>query len=287
MRNNWYDGIVVGVDGSAESMAAVDWAALTADRHSAHLTVLGAHGTEPSNPHAVLGVAAHTLADARDAVERAVARLDGARPGGHQVEQRVVPGEPVYVLMQRATSNDLVVVGRRGLGVWGRAALGSVSGALAASARGPVAVVPAGAWTGDPRRVVVGVDGDDAGPQLDMAFAEAQQRACPLEIVHALDPDRLADTGPGGPADLPSQTEREREGVRYRVAPWSEKYPAVSATLRFRGENAVDALLHDLSAEDLVVVGGRPHSPTIGRVWNSVSDAVLRQSAGPVIVVHE
>jgi len=75
--------------------------------------------------------------------------------------------------------------------------------------------------------------------------------------------------------------------VRHRVAPWSEKYPAVSATLRFRGENAVDALLHDLSAEDLVVVGGRPHSPTIGRVWNSVSDAVLRQSAGPVIVVHE
>ncbi|WP_423464431.1 universal stress protein [Promicromonospora sp. MS192] len=279
MDTTWYRGMVVGVDGSAESMAAVDWAALTADRHSARLTVLGAYGTEPSSPRTAL-VHANTRADACDAVERAVARLDGARPGGHDVEQRIIPGTPAYVLTQRSTANDLVVVGRRGLGGWGRAALGSVSAATAATAPGPVAVVPAGAWTGDPRRVVVGLDGDDPDPQLGMAFAEAQQRACPLEIVHGLDPDLEPGTGPDAPGGP------ERQDVHDRVAQWTGKYPAVSAVLTFRDEGAADALLHGLGPEDLVVVGGRPHSLLAGRVWNSVADAVLRRAAGPVIVVH-
>lgn len=284
MRSNWYRGIVVGVDGSAESMAAVDWAALTADRHGARLTVLGAYVTPPGRLVTTMGVnIADLRADARYAVERAVARLDGARPGGRMVEQRIVLGSPAYMLAQRSRSCDLVVVGRRGLGAWDRAVLGSVSGALAASAPGPVAVVPAGAGTGDPNRIVVGVSGDDAGPQLEMAFAEAQQRSCPVEVVHVLEPDPLAEFG--GPSAV--RSEAVREDVADQVARWSEKYPTVNHTVAFRSGNAAEALLQQLSPDDLVVVGGREHSPVIGRIRYSVPDAVLRRSPCPVIVVHE
>jgi nucleotide-binding universal stress UspA family protein len=285
MRSNWYRGIVVGVDGSAESMAAVDWAALAADRHGARLTVLGAYVIPPSNMAATIGVSMEDLrADARYAVERAVARLDGAKPGGRTVEERIVLGTPAYMLAQRSTSSDLVVVGRRGLGAWDRAVLGSVSGALAATAPGPVAVVPAGSGTGDPRRIVVGVSGDDdAGPQLDMAFAEAQQRSCPLEVVHALEPDPLAEFG--GPSAVRSDV--VREGVTDQVDRWSEKYPTVTHTVAIRIGNPVDALLQQLGPDDLVIVGGRRHSPTIGRIRYSIADAVLRRAPCPVIVVHE
>ena len=285
MHNTWYQGIVVGVDGSAQSLAALDWAALTADRHEARLTVLAAYATPPPNLAGAMGVSLADLrADARDAVERAVARLDGAWPGGHMVDQRIVHGAPASVLALRATSCDLIVVGRRGLGAWDRAVLGSVSGALAATAPGPVAVIPAGAGTADPHRVVVGVSTDDAGPQLELAFAEAQQRSCPLTVVHATEPDPAGGLDFGEPAAR--HEEAKRDGVYNQVSRWAAKYPAVSHTVTFRSGNAADALLEHVGPDDLVVVGGRPHSPTVGRIRYSIADAVLRRSPGPVIVVH-
>lgn len=284
MDNNWHRGIVVGVDGSAESMAAVDWAALAADRHGARLTALGAYVTPPGRLTTTLGLAiADARADARYAVERAAARLDGAHPGGRTVGQRVVLGAPAYMLAQRSRSCDLVVVGRRGPGAWDRAVLGSVSGALAAMAPGPVAVVPAGTGTGDPGVVVASVSGDDAGPQLDLAFAQAQQRSRPLEVVHTLDPDSTSELS--GPSAVLG--DELRHDVADQVSRWSEKYPTVPHTLAFRTGDPVEALLRELGPDDLVVVGGRQHSPVDGHVRYSVADAVLHRSPCPVIVVHE
>ncbi|WP_020012964.1 universal stress protein [Promicromonospora sukumoe] len=285
MGSTWQRGIVVGVDGSPQSMAAVDWAALTADRHGAPLTVLSAYVSPPANMAGTMGVSVTDLRDrANDAVERGAARLDGARPGGHGVEEQVVHGDPAQVLAQRSASADLVVVGRRGLGALDRAVLGSVSGALAAAASGPVAVIPSGAATGEPSRVVVAVSDDDADPQLDLGFAEAQQRACPLVALHVREPGLAAGLDLGGP-DTQHQ-EAERDGVRRQVARWSEKYPSVAPTVVLGGGNPVDVLLDELGPDDVLVLGGRPHSPTAGRLRYSVADAVLRRSRNPVIVAH-
>lgn len=285
MGSTWQRGIVVGVDGSPQSMAAVDWAALTADRHGAHLTVLSAYVTPPSNRTATMGVSVPALrADAHDALERAVARLDGARPGGRMVEEQVVHGDPAYTLAQRSRSADLVVVGRRGLGALDRAVLGSVSGSLAASAPGPVAVIPAGASAGEPGRVVVAVSNDDAGPQLDLGFAEARQRSCPLVAVHVMEPDPAAGLDFGGPGT--GHQEAEQDAVQRQVARWSERFPAVARSVTFTSGNVVDALLDELGPDDLVVLGGRQHSQTVGRLRYSVADAVLRRSHHPVVVAH-
>ena len=285
MGSTWQRGIVVGVDGSPQSMAAVDWAALTADRHGAPLTVLTAYVSPPANMAGTMGVSVDDLRDrAHDAVERAASRLDGAHPGGHPVDEQVVHGDPAHVLAQRSTSADLVVVGRRGLGALDRAVLGSVSSALAATAPGPVAVVPSGAATGEPNRVVVAVSNDDAGPQLDLGFAEAHQRACPLVAVHVMEPDPAAGLDFGGP-DVDHQ-EAERDGVQRQVSRWSEKYPSVREHVVFGGGNPVDALLDELGPDDIVVLGGRPHSQTAGRLRYSVADAVLRRSHHPVIIAH-
>ena len=285
MGNPWQRGIVVGVDGSPQSMAAVDWAALTADRHGARLTVLSAYVTPPSTRTATMGVSVEDLrADADDAVERAVTRLDGAHPGGHLVDEQVVHGDPAHVLAQRSTSADLVVVGRRGLGALDRAVLGSVSGTLAAAAPGPVAVVPAGAPAGEPSRVVVAVSNDDGGPQLELGFAEAQRRSCPLAAVHVMEPDPAAGLDFGGPDT--GHRAAEQDGVQRQVAQWSERFPGVARSVTFTSGNVVDALLDELGPDDLVVLGGRPHPQTVGRLRYSVADAVLRRSHHPVIVAH-
>jgi nucleotide-binding universal stress UspA family protein len=47
MNSTWYRGVVVGVDGSHESMAALRWAAYAADLHGARLTVVAAHPVPP------------------------------------------------------------------------------------------------------------------------------------------------------------------------------------------------------------------------------------------------
>ena len=285
MRSTWHGGIVVGVDGSAHSLAAVDWAVLTADRHGARLTVLSVYTTPSSAVAAARGVSIADLrAEACDAVEQAVARLDDARPGGHTVEQQIVHGEPACVLAQRSRTADLVVVGSRGLGALDRVLLGSVSGVLGASAKGPVAVIPVGTESGDHGRVVVGVSTHDASPQLDLGFSEAQQRACPLVVVHVIEPDPPAGLDFRGP-DVRHEDE-ERDGVQRQVARWAEKYPSVTRRIFFRDGNAPDALLDELERDDLAVLGGRPHPLTMGRLRYSIADAVLRRAHNPVIVAH-
>lgn len=288
MSCNWYRGVVVGVDGSEESMGALDWAARTADRHDARLTVLSAY-TVPPSP--VIPEVGFTVADAREdaqyAIDRALARLGGARPGDRVVQTRIAQGSAPHVLAQEARSCDLVVVGRRGLGPLDRMLLGSVSSALAAGAHGPVAVIPAGASTGDPRRVVVGASrDDDLGLILELAFAEAEQRSCRLEIVHVLEPLGVED-GLDRSGFTAGWREAAATDIGDEVTRWAEKHPAVTSTVTLRTGDAATALLRGLAPDDLVVVGGRRHPQMLGRLLRSVPDKVLRGAPCPVVVVHD
>jgi nucleotide-binding universal stress UspA family protein len=91
--------IAVGVDGSAESAAAYAVARALADRFDADLNVVVAEGGEVLDPAAVSLIAG-----------------DGFR---------VIPEEPVPVLVAASADADLLVLGSRGL--HGLKALGSVS----------------------------------------------------------------------------------------------------------------------------------------------------------------
>jgi nucleotide-binding universal stress UspA family protein len=81
---------------------------------------------------------AHRLVD--DMIERL-----GEKAASVEVERTVVPGGPASSLLDAAEGADLVVVGRRGLGGFGRLLLGSVSEHVARHAPCPVVVVPTAA----------------------------------------------------------------------------------------------------------------------------------------------
>ncbi|GHH78017.1 universal stress protein [Promicromonospora soli] len=286
MNINWYKGIVVGVDGSDESLAALDWAAHAADLHEARLTVVATYTV----PAETIRGYADSIMDAQQEAHRAVraarTRLGSRRPGGRDVELIVLPGAAALVLSQRSKTCDLVVVGRRGLGALDRVLLGSTSSALAASSPGAVAVVPAGATTGDPRRIRVGVGRDEEPDVLGAAFAEADVRGCSLEVLHVADTNPFSSALPEMDPVATSWHQGTKEDLADRVARWSEKHPRVTCTMVIRRADPASALLHDLSPDDLLIVGGRRHQPAMGRVLRSVPDAVLRAAPCPVLVVH-
>jgi nucleotide-binding universal stress UspA family protein len=146
--------IVCGVDGSADSQAALRVAARLADRLDLRLVV--AHVAEPDYiPYAAAapfgGAAGHdaVIQEAESQEETAAGLLEEvvAAAALVEAERRVGVGVPAERLADIADEEDaeLIVVGSRGRGAFKAAFLGSVSISLVGVARCPVLIVPPGA----------------------------------------------------------------------------------------------------------------------------------------------
>ena len=133
--------IVVGVDSSRGSSAALDWAVAEARRRGARLHIVTAWELPTAFGAPIplpTGFAPAALAHA--AAEEEV-RAAVADTGDVPVEISVVEGHPRSVLLDAAKDALLLVVGRRGRSSWPGHTLGSVSEACARSAPCPVVIV--------------------------------------------------------------------------------------------------------------------------------------------------
>jgi len=138
-------GIVVGVDGSGHSRAALERAATEAAAHGMPLTVLVVHQAVRD----VYGSPSHypedatNTAKAKDAAQaetdQVVAALN-AKPASVTVTS--VHGLPADELVKASEGADMVVLGRRGMGGFARLLMGSVSSQVAQHAACPVLIVP-------------------------------------------------------------------------------------------------------------------------------------------------
>ncbi|SES40181.1 universal stress protein [Actinokineospora terrae] len=118
--------LVVGVDGSPLSLAALDWALAEADRRGAEVHVVT---TRPAGQDTV---------DLTDAVAERCAEHPGV-----PVRRERHTGSPGVDLVSAAQTADLLVVGSHGAGGLLSALLGSVSDYCLRNASCPVAVIPA------------------------------------------------------------------------------------------------------------------------------------------------
>ena len=137
--------VVVGVDGSELSLAALDFAFGMADRHdwsvrAVHAWEIPAYdvlavpaGPPPIDPE---GLQSGELI----AVSESLAGLREQHPGV-TVEERVVKGQSVHAILDASTDAALIVLGTRGRGEFLGAVLGSVSQGVLHRAKAPVAVV--------------------------------------------------------------------------------------------------------------------------------------------------
>jgi nucleotide-binding universal stress UspA family protein len=143
--------IVVGVDGSEESRAALCWA--LEEARLRHTDVRAVHAWEfPVSliaPQPFLGepVVTEPLVDADEFRKRAEQLLDhvvhdvAGDTGDVRVEQDVREGHPSDVLVKASEKAELLVVGSRGRGGFAGLLLGSVSQACAHHAACPVVII--------------------------------------------------------------------------------------------------------------------------------------------------
>jgi nucleotide-binding universal stress UspA family protein len=140
-------GITVGIDGSAHSTRALEWAIKEAAVRHAPVTVLTVHTVPMSgwtgNP-IILPQDAEDQEKAQQAAEemtlKATSQLGAAQPSS--VTVRAISGFPAQALIDASRTADLMVVGSRGAGGFARLMIGSVSSQVVHHAHCPVVVVP-------------------------------------------------------------------------------------------------------------------------------------------------
>ncbi|MFI8536540.1 universal stress protein [Streptomyces aquilus] len=141
------NSIVVGIDGSKASRAALRWA--TRQAHALHADVIAVHAWEPAGN----GFAPYAPASVRPSVPEQRARaarllastvreVSGPRIDD-AVRAVVVEGAPARVLTQQASGALLLALGRTAHAEHGLPAMGAVGRACLRQATVPVVTVPA------------------------------------------------------------------------------------------------------------------------------------------------
>jgi nucleotide-binding universal stress UspA family protein len=286
--------ILVATDGSKDAKGAAAWVShlpLPRDRTVMALTVV------PTPSALIAGdtlehLRAAVIADARRLADDAASALLGQ--GG--ATGRVVEGDPreEIVAAARDWGADLIVLGARGLGAIAGFFLGSVSLWVARHAPCPVLVCK-----GAPRdvhAVTVALDGSDhARRALDWVTALPLSPGLRIRFLGVTEPQRYPASAPGvlgttlraaveaieseRRAALEAELGTAARGLRARL-------PAIETAV-ITGAPA-DVIVRDIErcGTDLVVVGARGAGTVTRLLLGSVSEAVLRHAACPVLIVR-
>jgi nucleotide-binding universal stress UspA family protein len=268
--------VVVGVDGSDSSDAAVAWAAEYAETRRRHLVLMGAAGRL---------AAPSLMRDRHDA--RQARRIEARRATDHalgivrKVAQRLevhstMPlAEAEEALLAATRQASLVVVGTRGRGRASSRLLGSVSAAVCERAECPVAVVREATLSDvlRPGPVVVGTDGTAlSSDALDFAFDLAATEGLSLHVVHNVGQDTA------------NMNEHQR-ALEIAIAGHEERYPDVEVHRHLPLSGPADTLAVLSETASAVVVGARSHHGPVAAL-GSVSRAVVERARCPVVVVR-
>lgn len=285
--------VVVGVDGSASSLAAVEVAAREARLRGAGLRVV--HAVVWPATHVPLGRSAPGPPEdgPQNEVDRLVAEaVERARTGAPDVDVRhvVVTGEPLTVLEAQSRGAELVVVGSRGMGGFVGLLVGSTAVHLAAHGRCPVLVVRDRPRDDGP--ILLGVDGSAAGQKaVDFAFAEAALRSAPLAALHAWTTWNAPMPAPQDPsmpyANPPGALAQAEERLLHEaLAGRQERFPGVAVEYRVVHGGTREALIDASRSAQLLVVGARGRGGFAGLLMGSVSQALLHHAHCPVAIVR-
>lgn len=289
------DRIIVGVDGSAQSDAAIRWAANEAMMHNAPLTLI--YVAPPGVSVWGMGYAMAPLPYDYGKLEedegnrileagRHIATAAIPADTSIHVDVDFVFGSPIPTLIDATKDATMIVVGSRGRGAWQRTVLGSVGTALVHHAHCPVTVIHdstegQGHRTGP---VVVGIDGSPASElATSIAFDEASRRGCDLVAIHTW-LDRPTVGIP--PESWPDFRPRAEETLAERLAGWSERYPDVTVERRVFFEEAARHILDAAESAQLTVVGSHGRGGFAGMLLGSVSTAIVHAIRSPLIVAR-
>lgn len=272
--------VIVGVDGSTESRAALRWAGAVSAADGMTLRLLTAW-EYPASTGLPFGPTQPRPADemdaeARDRAQRALhEELGSEARAGVEVGR----GPAARVLIERAGRREaaMLVVGARGLGGFDGLLLGSVSQQCAEHAPCPVVIVRSepGAASG-PRTIVAGVDGSATSTSaLRWAAQLARDTNARVLAIHVV----------GGIPSAPLVAEAGRA-----LEEWCEPLRSLGVDHESRVEGGdARSVLVDAAAvadADLIVVGTRGLGPIRGLLLGSVAGYLVRHAPRSVAVVR-
>ncbi|BCJ75489.1 universal stress protein [Catellatospora sp. IY07-71] len=281
--------VVVGVDGSDSSLAAVRFATREAAWRQLPLRIVHAFiwplmhvKMGPSEAGPQEGGLRH---DAERTLATAAAVAREADPSV-SVLTDLVTGAPSPVLLRAARDAELLVIGDRGLGGFTGLLVGSVAVQCTAHGRTPVLVVRGERRDAGP--VVVGVDGSpDSVRTIEAAFEEAAMRDTEVLAVHSW--SRAGGHAHGEHHDHKhdAATVALEEGhlLEDALAGVRKDYPDVKVREHLLRGRPAKVLVELSKQAQLVVVGAHGRGGFTGLLLGSVSHQVLHHADSPVLVI--
>jgi len=222
--------VVVGIDGSATSVGAAQWAIEEAVSRKVPLRlvcVTKARHPSTENYYEDIHHAEESLRAAQAAVE--------ATGKPVRVETAMLDGPPGAALVAESRDAELICVGSVGIGQYARSLLGSTATELAENAHCPVAVIrPHGDEPRDAINwVVVAVnDKHENEAVVEFAIEEAKLRQAPVLIIG------------------------KRDGLDRDVEQWKQRHPDVHIYPVSDGEDIARFLKKHDEPIQLAVIGG-------------------------------
>lgn len=279
--------MVVGVDGSLASRAALRWAGAHTDRLGPIQPVSGyamPWWALLTTPALATSHPERTLRDATSALtERALSDLDPSVPC---LTAHIQRGSAGRVLVEAARGHSLLVVGSRGRNPLVATALGSVSTYCVRHSSIPVVVVPQDRESAELSSLVVGVDGTDPSEHaLEWALRNADPGAT-VSVVNV-----WQYTGPVH-AD---QWEARKEFLTAQAWPRVDKVLETARQAVGRHDVAIEKIIEfgDPASEltklaasaDALVIGRRSRKGLDRVLSDSVTTSVSHHLLGVLVVV--
>ena len=276
--------VVVGVDGSPASVAALRYAVAEAERRGAAVHVIHAIRTYvPMSPRYPLPMDALVSAG-REVLRRTVDQVDV--PSSVPLTTSLSRTGAIPSLVDASHDATSVVIGADRRPVPTRIFTGNVSTGVAARSAAPVVAVPE-TWPshGATGLVLVGIKRPDhAAELLAEAFATAQARRAALLVLHAWQLPSGYDDLIANHAYVDWDT-RARDEMAKALEEWRAIYPDVEVELRAVHDQPAHALVNASAEVDEVVLVRRAHGAPAAMHLGPTARAVLVHAHCPVRIV--
>ena len=292
--------VVVGLDGSRESLAAAHWAAGEALRRGRPLRLVHAWEGLPSDGPSLPELEAPRYW-ARRILRDAMDQINERHPQVYLSAEQI--SRPAAgALVDAGAEGELLVLGSQAFSGLGGFMAGSVALATVARVTRPVVLVRADRTAEDDhvpddegrpsahttyRDVVVGVDtAQPCEELLAFAFESAALRNAPLRVVHAW---HVPFAPPAAVATMSAAAEQAAEhALADELRPWLEKFPNVQVRTLMENGRPAQQLLHAAQDAGLLVVGRKVRPARLGMHTGPVAHAAMHHVHCPVAIVpHE
>jgi nucleotide-binding universal stress UspA family protein len=280
--------VVVGVDGSTGTLAAIQFGAAEARRLATGLKLVHVVPSYTATiPAPMMVLPPDDLVEVGQSILAKATTQAGVVAPDLAIDGELRRGKRYHELSEASVSAPLLVVGRDSRPTLDRVLFGNTATGVACRAACPVVSVPPDWDTSvDHGVVLVGVKSPGHAEELMAdAFAIASDRGARLVLLHAWKLASGYDDIVADRVSVHEWNERATDELERILAPWRAVYPAVAVETNVEHDDAAHALERASHHADLLILVRRAHGIPASLHLGGTARAVLRTASCPVRVV--